>query len=179
MPKVEVAYDRFFPQFTHSLNHGGALLVSLDSENRPNAMTIGWGMVGVIWGKPIFAALVRPSRFTYGCIEATGDFTVCVPYADLAEEVLFCGTESGRGYDKFAECKFAALPSAAVKSPGIEQCGLIYECAVVHRNDVIPAELTDSIVHSCYPAGDFHRIYFGEILRVVADEDFEARLTLA
>ena len=29
-----------------------------------NTMTIGWGMLGIEWGKPIFIALVRESRYT-------------------------------------------------------------------------------------------------------------------
>ena len=39
----------------------GILLTSGTMEN-PNTMTIGWGMIGVEWGKPIFLALVRESR---------------------------------------------------------------------------------------------------------------------
>ena len=38
------------------------LLVSQGKEGLPNVMAIGWGTVGIIWGKPIFVVLVRPSR---------------------------------------------------------------------------------------------------------------------
>jgi len=179
LPKIEVPYDRFFSPLMHTMTSGGVLLVSLDAASRPNTMTIGWGTVGVIWGKPIFIALVRPSRYTYGCIETTGDFTVCVPYPEMSEAVMFCGTESGRDYDKFAECHLTALESARVKSPGIAECGLIYECAVVHKNEVTPPALVNEIVQGCYPSGDFHRLYYGEIRRTVADEDFEARFGLS
>ena len=178
MAKIQVPFDCYFRQFMASLQGGGALLVSPDKDGKPNAMTIGWATMGIIWGKPICVALVRPSRYTYGCIEATGDFTVCVPYPDMAEAVMFCGTESGRNYDKFAECQFTALPSAKVKSPGIAECGLVFECTVVHRNDVIPPELAPSISATCYPTGDFHRMYHGEIVNVVADEDFEPRFAM-
>jgi flavin reductase (DIM6/NTAB) family NADH-FMN oxidoreductase RutF len=174
LPKVEVAFDRFLPQIMRSLN-SGALLVSLDAAGRPNAMTIGWGTLGIIWSRPIFVAAVRPQRYTYGCIEATDDFTVCIPYPGMAEAVMFCGTESGRSHDKFEECGFTAVAAQGTKSPGIVECGLVLECRVVHKNDIVPAQLNPDISEQMYPGRDFHRFYYGEVLRTVADEDFEAR----
>ena len=50
MPKIEVPFDQFMREATAALRSNGALLASLDAEGRPNAMTIGWGVLGVIWG---------------------------------------------------------------------------------------------------------------------------------
>lgn len=176
MAKVEVGYDCCLPQMLRSLHSGGLLLVSQDEAGRPNAMTIGWAQVGIIWSRKIMSVMVRPSRYTYGCIEATQDFTVCVPYAQLAEQVMLCGTQSGRSYDKFAECGFTAAQSELIKSPYIEECGLCYQCQVMNYADFVPERTNPQICDQCYPGGDFHRIYFGQILNVVADEDFEARI---
>jgi len=175
MAKVEVPFDQHMREATAALSRDGALLTSLDPEGQPNTMAIGWGTIGLIWGKPIYVCLVRPSRYTYRCIEATGDFTVNIPYPEQSQKVLFCGTKSGRDYDKFAECGFTAVPADTIKSPYIEECGLVYECRVVHYNDVIPDHFVQEILDSAYPAGDFHRVYFGEILRTLADEDFPER----
>lgn len=175
MPKIEVPFDQYLREATLALSRDGALLVSLDGSGRPNPMTIGWGTAGVIWGKPIYVALVRPSRYTYGCLNATGDFTVNIPYADQSDVAVFCGTKSGRDYDKFAECGLTSQLSATVKSPGIAECGLIYECRVVYHTDLNPAALAEEIVAGAYPQGDFHRCYFGEVLRVTADADFAER----
>ena len=177
MSRVSVPYQTHFSQLCQSLENGGALLVSLDEDKRPNVMTIGWAQMGIIWGKWICTVLVRPSRYTYGCCNATGDFTVNVPYPSQADEVLFCGTESGRDHDKFAKCGFTAAParSEAVASPYIAECGLVYECKTAHFNEVAPGNLSAEIAESCYPAGDYHRVYFGEILAAHADEDFEER----
>ncbi|MBD3180653.1 flavin reductase family protein [Candidatus Poribacteria bacterium] len=146
----------------------GLLLVSVDSAGKPNAMTIGWGTIGIIWGKPIFTVLVRPSRYTYGLMEETGDFTVNVPNADMRDTVMFCGTKSGRDYDKFKENSLIAVPSKEIKSPGIEQCPIHYECKVVHKNDVLKEKLDGKIISSAYSGGDFHTIYYGEILAAYA-----------
>ena len=46
-----------------------------------------------------------------------------------------------------------------------------YECRVVHENDVIPEALEKTIINDAYPQGDFHRIYYGQILATYADEN--------
>ena len=164
MTETDFTFSDRFAEFCEGLRRDGLLLVSLDGEGRPNAMAIGWATLGIIWGRPICTVLVRPSRYTYRCIEATGDFTVNVPPPELAEQVLFCGTKSGREHDKFAECGFTATPGREVKSPGIGECVACYECRVVQKNDVVPEHFAPEIVGECYRAGDFHRVYYGEIV---------------
>ncbi|MEA3401139.1 MAG: flavin reductase family protein [Armatimonadota bacterium] len=169
MAKQEIAFTDYFDLFCEKLGSGGCLLASLNEEGVPNAMTIGWALLGVVWRRPICAVLVRPSRYTYGCIEATGDFTVNVPPAELSDEVLFCGTESGRDHDKFRECGFTATESAQVKSPRIGECLIAHECAVVQKNDVEPGLFVDDIISTFYAGGDFHRVYYGQIMASYAD----------
>jgi len=176
MAKVETSYTDYLKETYDMLGHGGLLLASTDAQGNPNAMTIGWGAVGIIWRRPIFVVLVRPSRYTFDLIEITDDFTVNVPTPELADKVLYFGTVSGRDQDKFKAKGFTAIPGKKVKSPIIEECVIHYECSVVHKNDVIPDELTEEIRNSAYPQGDFHRIYFGEILAVYADADATKRV---
>lgn len=176
MAKIEVPYDQHIPLLLKSLSAGGALLVANDEQGRPNAMTIGWAQIGIIWGRRIMSVMVRPSRYTYGCVEASRDFTVCVPYPGQAEQVLFCGTESGRNYDKFAECGFTAVPSDGLKSPYIDECGVCYQCQVVNYADFVPEHFMPEVCQQCYSSGDYHRIYFGQILKVMADADVAARM---
>jgi len=175
MAKIEVGYDEYVPQVMAAVGKG-LLLASQDANGKPNAMAIGWGTVGVVWSRPMFVVLVRFSRYTFECIEATGDFTVNVPYPPMARDVEFCGTVSGRDYDKFAERGFTVGESATVDSPYIDECGLVYECKVVQHTDVVPENFAPEIIDEFYAGGDFHRVYFGHILRVIADEDFATRL---
>ena len=171
MARTDFAFTDRFDEFCEGLRRDGLLLVSQDEDGRPNAMTIGWATLGIAWGRPMCVVLVRPSRYTYTCIEATGDFTVNVPPPELAEQVLFCGTESGRDYDKFGECGFTAVPGRQVKSPTIEECMTCYECKVVQKNDVIPEQFAPEIVRQFYGAGDFHRVYYGQVVASYADTD--------
>ena len=176
MPKVEVEYTTYLQETLDVMAHGGLLLACADEAGNPNAMTIGWGTVGVIWGKPIFVVLVRPSRFTYDLIERAGAFTVNVPTKELRDAVTFCGTVSGRDHDKFAEKGLTAVSGERVNVPAIEECVVHYECKVVHRNDVLKEVLDEEIRSSAYAAGDYHRLYFGEILGTYASEDAKERM---
>jgi flavin reductase (DIM6/NTAB) family NADH-FMN oxidoreductase RutF len=145
-------------------DEGRVLLVSQGKKGLPNVMAIGWGTIGIIWRKPMFLVLVRPSRHTYKLIEETGEFTVNIVPPQLKEVVQYCGTVSGRDHNKFKEKELTALPSKKVKTPIIKECILHFECRVVYKSDLIPSELEKSIISALYSKGDFHRIYFGEIL---------------
>ena len=77
----------------------GAFVTSGD-----NVMVASWGFVGVMWGKKVFVAPVRDSRYTKVMLDKTGEFTVSVPAAGtMKKEIAFCGSKSGRDYDKWAE----------------------------------------------------------------------------
>jgi flavin reductase (DIM6/NTAB) family NADH-FMN oxidoreductase RutF len=171
MEYSKVPHTTYLHEILSLLSKPGLLLVAAGIDDRPNAMTIGWGTIGIIWGKPIFTVLVRPSRYTYEHLQASDSFTVCVPSKALYEAVDFCGTHSGRDYDKFQTCGLTALPSTQVSAPGIAGCPVIYECQIVHTNDVIPANLTDEIRAGAYAGGDFHGIYYGEIVAVRASSN--------
>jgi flavin reductase (DIM6/NTAB) family NADH-FMN oxidoreductase RutF len=140
------------------------LLVSRGKGDLPNVMAIGWGTTGIIWRRPIFVVLVRPSRYTYKLIEETGEFTVNIVPPKLKEVVQYCGTVSGRDHDKFKEKQLTDIPSKKIRTPIIKECILHFECAVVNKSDLIPSGLEKSIINTLYPKGDFHRVYFGEIL---------------
>jgi len=160
-------------QYTENVDHSlkmmrgmGLLLTTVDADGKPNTMTIGWGNPGVIWSLPIFVVYVRPSRFTFGNIEATREFVVSVPNEGMGEECAYCGTKSGRDVDKFAEQGLTTVPAATVKVPLIAECVRHYECKVVHYNDVSDAAIDAEVRAANYPQGDLHRVYYGQILRV-------------
>jgi flavin reductase (DIM6/NTAB) family NADH-FMN oxidoreductase RutF len=129
-----------------------------------NTMTIGWAMIGIVWGKPIMLVAVRLSRHTFTIIEQAADFTVSVPLVDMSDELTFCGTQSGRDYDKFAECNLKLAAGQMVTSPIINVPGLHYECKIVYKSAMDPAFLDQAYDAAIYPAQDYHTQYFGEIV---------------
>lgn len=170
MPRTKVAYDHDINRMLATLQKPGLLLAASKPTGEANVMTIGWGTLGIIWGLPIFCVLVRPSRYTYQFIEASQAFSVNVPAPDMTKWVGVCGTRSGRDLDKFAEYGMSYTPSDVAGTITIDGCPLVYECRVVHYNDVLPANLDPKVEAAAYGGSDYHRIYYGQVLRVTAEQ---------
>ena len=160
--------------FTHNvaatfrtMQEHGLLLTSVSPDGRPDTMAIGIGHIGPGWPGPCFVVYVRPSRYTYECIEANGAFVVSVPTDEMHDAVWHCGSVSGRDNDKFADCGFTTTPAATVGVPLIDQCVMHYECRVVGWTDIVEDGVEDAVRSKFYADGDYHRIYFGQILRTV------------
>ena len=177
MSKVQVKFTDYFAQTIQRMREDGLLLVSTGTDGKPNVMTIGWGTIGCIWSRPVFIVLVRPSRYTFSRLEQVNDFTVNVPPPELAEAANHCGTVSGSHHDKFQEAQLTTVPSREVRSPIIKECVVHYECRTLHRNDLVPEALAQSVREEFYPSGDFHRVFFGEIVAAYADEDAATHLS--
>jgi len=176
MAKRTVEYTEYLRETMGILADPGCLLATQGKDGTQNAMTIGWGTIGIIWGRPVFVVLVRPSRYTWTLLEENGDFTVNVPPPELRKAVGICGSKSRRNHDKFIETGLTPTPSARVAAPIIEDCVIAYECRTIHRNRVVPDALAPAVVKDCYRSGDFHTLYYGQILGVLAEEDAHERL---
>ena len=140
----------------------GAFLTVRSGESL-NTMTIGWATVGFVWRKPIFMIAVRDSRHTFGIMEKAADFTVSVPSGDVKAAIAFCGTKSGRDYDKYKECNLATAKARKTESPIIDIPGIHFECRIVFKAPMDPVYLDESY-QELYPEKDYHTLYFGEIL---------------
>ena len=158
------------------------ILLTGKSGDTLNTMTIGWGMLGIEWGKPLFIALVRESRFTKHLIEESGEFTVNIPYGDVDSKILgFCGTKSGRDVDKFAELGLTLEEPLAIHTPGIRQLPLTLECKVLYAQPQELSSIPQAILDHYYPQNidgidpgknrDRHVAYYGQIVSAYLIED--------
>jgi flavin reductase (DIM6/NTAB) family NADH-FMN oxidoreductase RutF len=169
VPRVEVDYRDHFRLIAEGLQHGGLMLVAVGADGRANPMTIGWAFAGPAWGRQVFVALVRPSRYTYGLMEETGDFTVNVLPAGFERALSYCGSESGRDGDKLAAAGLSAIPGLKGTAPSLAEAILSLECRVVEKTDLNPDTMVAAVRQMGYPKGDFHRLYFGEIVAAYGD----------
>ena len=168
--KVECGIEEVFGLAKARLQDCGLLLTSVGLHGKPNVMTIGWGLMGRLWGQMAFMVAVRPSRFTHGLIEETGEFTVNVPpERDLDDAVAYCGRVSGRNRDKLEESGFEVEKGKTVRSPIISRCVAHLECRVVGKSRLV-SELLSEDVKKSYASGDFHTLYFGNPLRILIEK---------
>ena len=155
---------------TKALKPNGVLLTA-KADGQVNTMTIGWGTLGVQWGKPIFIAFVRGCRHTKSMLDKNPEFTVNVPLGEIDSKILsFCGTKSGRDTDKFAALGLTEEAPEVISVPGIRELPLTLECRVVYTQQQVPASFLSEAVRKIYPADsqnihdDFHTAYYGEIV---------------
>lgn len=158
----EVAYNEHAGKALDILSKGAFLTTAHDGK--VNTMTIGWGSLSYMWGKPVFVVMVRHSRYTYEIIEKSGEFTVSLPFKDMKKQLSFCGTKSGREIDKFAAMELTTDPGQKVATPVIADCGLTYECRIVYKQTMTENALDPEYSKRWYAQGDYHTIYYGEIV---------------
>ena len=141
----------------------GAFLTTKDG-GFVNTMTIGWGMVGFQWGKPVFTVMVRKSRKTFEMIEKAGEFTVSIPYGDEKANLGICGSKSGRDTDKIKECGFALVKGESIDTPILDIQGMHFECKTLYKSAMDESFLAKFEDERWYSDKDYHTFYFGEIL---------------
>lgn len=142
----------------------GAFLTTKQGD-KINTMTIAWGGISIVWGKPLYVIYVRYSRDTYRMLEGNDQFSISIPkQGTLKKELAYCGTKSGRDTDKIKDCKFTLLPGRTIDTPVLGECELHYECNIIYRQAMEPNAITDSVKNRYYTTHNYHVIYYGEIV---------------
>ncbi|MBV1756851.1 MAG: flavin reductase family protein [Dethiosulfatibacter sp.] len=161
---MEINYLDFSNKAMEQISGPGAFL-TVKGKKRINTMTIGWGFIGYMWRKPIFIAAVRYSRYTYELLKETDEFTVSIPLSsEMKKELAFCGSKSGKNYDKFSECRLTPITGEKVSTPYIKECDLHYECKIVYRQTLEAELIRNEAVKENYTNNDYHVMIYGEIV---------------
>jgi flavin reductase (DIM6/NTAB) family NADH-FMN oxidoreductase RutF len=155
--KPEEALKRKYPE--------SIVLVSCcGEEGRPNLIPLGWSMQ-TSFSPPMIAISVGKTRYSHKLIRKTKEFVLTFPGIDMEEEILFCGTHSGREIDKIKELKLKTLPAETVKPPLIEKAMVNMECRVtgsldtgdhtIFAGQIIKAHVSDKEIKKLYTVGHF------------------------
>ena len=168
--KVECDLKDVLEVAMRKLQTPGLLVTSVGLDGQHNIMTIGWGLVGKLWRETVFMIAIRPSRHTSKLIEETNEFTVNIPADGMDETVAYCGKVSGREHDKFKERELKIMDGRNVKSRIIEDCIAHFECKVIGKYKLTPELLSEDVLKTSYPSGNFSTLYFGKILSILVDK---------
>ena len=162
MKKIIDAFD-YAGDICKAMKKG--ILLTTKVDDAVNTMTIGWGTMGIEWGRPMFVAYVRESRYTHEMIEKCGEFTVNIPVSSVDTKILsVCGTKSGRDMDKIKELGLTLVEPENISVPGIKELPLTLECKVLYRMEQTLDTIPQDIIDKYYPNGDFHYAYYGQIV---------------
>ena len=148
---------------------GKGVLLTTKADGKVNTMTIGWGTLGIEWGKPICTVFVRQSRHTKTMLDKNGEFTINVPMEAIDKNILsLCGTKSGRDLDKIAQLGLTLEEPQTISVPGIKELPLTLECKVIYQQDQVLDAIDPDSRSRYYGAGtpnenDYHTAYYGLI----------------
>ena len=143
-------------------------LVTARREDEVNTMTISWGGVGCLWNKPVAFVFVRHHRHTYLFTEAADGFSVSFFDESWRKALAYCGSVSGRDEDKIAHCGFATLLEDGV--PYFAEASTVLICKKLYAQDLGEEFALSPVVADQYPEKDYHRMYVGEISKVLVKE---------
>lgn len=140
-----------------------SMLITAGNIKSFNTMTAAWGGIGFLWKLPVVYIFIRPQRYTYEFVENNDYFTISFFEKEYRKILNFCGTKSGRYYDKMAETGLIPFETEN-KNIIYEQSYLSLECEKVYFDDVKAENFLTENIHKLYPAKDYHRMYVGEIV---------------
>ena len=143
------------------------MLITAGNIDHYNTMTASWGTFGVLWNLPVAICFIRPQRYTYLFAERSEYYTLSFFDEKYRDALQFCGSKSGRDYDKAAETGLEAL-STKFGNVSFQQARLILECKKLYADDLKPGNfIAKEIAARTYPGTDYHRFYIGEIVNVL------------
>lgn len=164
--KKEISVLDNATEIMNQLNSG--VLLTTKNQDKVNSMTISWGALTIIWGKPHFIVFVRGSRYTKKMLDESMEFTINIAQNNVDKKILnYCGSKSGRDCDKVKDLGLELIESDKVNAPAIKQLPLTLECKVVYKQLHDKNALLPIIKDNFYPQAedsDFHIAYYGEIV---------------
>jgi flavin reductase (DIM6/NTAB) family NADH-FMN oxidoreductase RutF len=141
-----------------------ALLTAGDSD-RFNTMTISWGGLGTIWGKPVATVYVRTSRYTHDFMDAKEFFTVSF-YPEECKRILgVLGSKSGRDMDKMKES--GLTPVQAGESMSFKEAEVTLVCRKLFKQQLNVANMPEDVAKAMYEGQAPHDMYIGEIVEII------------
>lgn len=144
-------------------------LLTAGNETTANSMTISWGGVGVLWNKDVGFVFVRESRYTKEFLDKFDTFSVSflAPTKESNIILKYMGNISGRNEDKMNGVKLHY--NFHKETPFIDEAR---EVGIFRKLSVTKLSLEDFCakdeINKFYKDGDYHYMYVGEILELMA-----------
>lgn len=138
-------------------------LLTAGNEADWNTMTASWGFMGVMWNKNAFITAVRPNRHTFSYMENNSLFSVCFFDEKYRDALKFCGSHTGRDYDKAKETGLTPITVDGV--PAFEEAKTVLICKKLYRSTIEEEKFLDNTLFDFYKNDPHHVEFIGEILK--------------
>lgn len=137
------------------------MLLTAGNMERYNMMTISWGTFGVLWFKNVATVFVRPSRYTFEFLNEQEVFSLNILPEGFKDELMMCGTNSGRDIDKMNIDTLK--PYLLDDVVAFEESEIIIKCKKLYSQQFNYENIVDEDVKKLYKDENFHVMFQGEI----------------
>lgn len=142
-----------------------AQLLCAGNREKSNAMTIGWGGIGTLWGRTALTVYVAEKRYTKEFMDREQYFTVMSFDVSQSRVLTYMGRNSGRDGDK-AEALGLHVAYTANGTPYYTEATMVIECKTMYAAPFDPQHFKSDVPERMYgnfPAG-IHSMYIGEVV---------------
>ena len=144
------------------------MLITAGDAEKHNTMTASCGGVGELWGKYVSTIYIRPQRYTLEFVEREEYYSLCFFGPEYRQALSLCGSKSGRDVDKDAAT--GLTPCFDQAAPYYEQARLVFLCRKLYRQDMEESAFLDKGLLEKWYDNDLHRMFIGEIVKVLEKE---------
>jgi flavin reductase (DIM6/NTAB) family NADH-FMN oxidoreductase RutF len=144
--------------------HDAELLAAGDKE-KSNAMTIGWGGIGTLWGRTALTVYVAEKRYTKEFLDKAEYFTVMAFDVKDSKVLNYMGYNSGRDGDK-AQALGLHTAYTANGTPYYTEATMVIECKIMYVAPFDPNGFKSDAPKKMYAnfSAGIHSMYIGEVV---------------
>ena len=131
-------------------------------------MTISWGGMGTLWGKPVVTVYVKPVRYTYGFMNDNDYFTVSFYPESCRKALGVMGSLSGRDCDKAKEAGLTPVPAGEGNiATSFAEAEVTLLCRKICWQDLDPRNVPGFAHERYYQSEAEHRMFIGEVIDII------------
>lgn len=141
-------------------------LVTAGTKEKVNTMTVSWGGVGIMWGKPVAFVFIRPQRYTKTFVDNNETFSLSFYDESMRSMLSYMGSHSGKDVDKIKEMNLTTVFEDS--TPYFEEATTVFCLKKLYKQEMQETCFVDkSCIEKWYEAKDYHHMYVCEIQKVL------------
>lgn len=154
-------------QFEDALEifHKEWALLTAGREGKFNTMTIGWGGLGTLWGKPVVTVYVKPVRYTHRFMEENDYFTLSFYPETCRRALTLLGTLSGRDTDKVARA--GLTPLFLEKGVTFREAHTTIVAKKIYHQTLDLGTMPEEALQKYYQNESAHTMFIGEVTEIL------------
>lgn len=139
-------------------------LLTAGNKEDFNTMTISWGSLGTMWGKPVATVYIRPAKLTYDYMVRNDYFTISFYVAEYLPLLGVLGSKSGSEMDKM---KTGLHVKDLDHSITFEEAEVTLVCKKLLIQPLAVEDISDEDVKLYYEEDMAHDMCIGEVVEIL------------